>query len=494
LVKELRAKAKEPKFSKREGEVLTLLGDGLTNREIANRLVVTESTVRTYIYRLQEKLGFKNRLEISIYAGRRHFSFSRTPESLNVLETGSERDEMRGVTSVSMRSVPGSTSEAAGESKTEEKGSTASTAIAAEQKAATALSVELDWSADAVDVMEADKIDEIIRECLDLVAEDIHLYGGTVAWFTARGIMSLFGVPVSLELGPQKALYAALAIQEHMQAQQSNKGIQIRTRIGVNTGGVQVEKYPGGLTTKHIPMGNTTELATRVLDVAKPGTVVVTESTYRMTRYLFSFEPMGEARLTRQREPGNIYRLMGQGPAKDRLQAAALRGLTKFVGRQKEIETLKEAFLKARSGSGQMIGIVGDAGIGKSRLLLQFREWLPRNEFSYLEGSCIHYGDSIPYLPFQRALKLHFDFQEGESESLIRAKMETEISKLGEKFSHVLPPLQDVLSVKVEDEEYLKLESVQRKERIFEAIRDILLAESRSRAVVLVIEDVHWID
>ncbi len=497
LVKELRAKARSPKLSEREEEVVTLLGEGLNNREIASRLLVSKSTVRTHIYHLQEKLGLKSRAEVSIWASHRSPGFADTAQRLEMLQMDSAHAGERGLISVPAGETHTPSLGTAPRPLTSENKSTASTAIASERKLTTVLSVELSLSGASAKEVAPERAEELIHECLDLVAQDITRYGGTVAWFTASGVMSFFGIPLSLEHAPQRALIASLAIQERMQThskQPDSRGVEVNTRMGVNTGAVQVEKYPDSLTNKNIPMGDTTELASRLRDMGEPNTVVVSENTYRLARYLFSFEPLGEARINEQQKRANIYRLMGLGSAKTKLEAAALRGLTKFVGRRRELRTLKEVSSNARAYKGQLVGVVGEAGVGKSRLLLQFRERLPRDAFTYLEGSCIHYGDSIPYLPFKQALKSCFDIVEGDSESVSRAKIEAKILGLGGNVALALPPLCDIMSATVGDDSYTKLGPAQKRMRIFEAVRDILLMESRSKTVVLVIEDCHWID
>ena len=138
--------------------------------------------------------------------------------------------------------------------------------------------------------------------------------------------------------------------------------------------------------------------------------------------------------------------------------------------------------------------MVGEAGVGKSRLLLEFRQPLPQEEFTYLEGHCIHYGGSMPYLPILDILRSYFEIREGEREFLIKRKWRRRSSASMRSFRHILPPLQDLLSLKVEDEAYLKLEPKQKRERIFEALRDLFIRESQKKPLVLAIEDLHWID
>ena len=153
-----------------------------------------------------------------------------------------------------------------------------------------------------------------------------------------------------------------------------------------------------------------------------------------------------------------------------------------------------EAWEKVRSGSGQVVGIVGEAGVGKSRLLLEFRSRLPKDECTYLEGRCLHYGGSMPYLPILDVLKSYFDIKEDDREYIVKKKLNEKILQLGEGFQGVLPPFQDILSLKADDKAYLTLEPKAKRDRIFEAIRDLLIRESQNSPLVVAIEDLHWID
>ena len=188
------------------------------------------------------------------------------------------------------------------------------------------------------------------------------------------------------------------------------------------------------------------------------------------------------------------YRLLKPSEAETRIDASIARGLTRFVGRKREFETLKEAFEKARSGEGQVVGVVGEAGVGKSRLLLEFRNALPKHEHIYLEGRCLHYGSSMPYLPILDALRSYLGIREGEQESVIRQKMRDRIVGTDEHLRRCLPPLQELFSIKVDDKDFLNLEPKQKREKTFEAVRDILIRGSQLRPIVWAAEDLHWID
>jgi predicted ATPase len=241
-------------------------------------------------------------------------------------------------------------------------------------------------------------------------------------------------------------------------------------------------------------VGDTTNLASRMQGLASPGSVLISAHTHRLARDFFEFKSLGEMPVKGKEEPQEAYELVGIGEVTTRIAASQAKGLTRFVGRESAMGSLVEGYEKARSGSGQVVGIVGEAGVGKSRLLLEFRNRLPTDEFTYLEGRCLHFGGAMAYLPILDILRSYLSVKEGEQEAVIRKRMTDKISELDEKLEPVLTPLQDLLSLKVEDEAYLNLEPKQRRERVFEAIRDLLVRESQEKALVLAVEDLHWID
>jgi DNA-binding NarL/FixJ family response regulator/class 3 adenylate cyclase/tetratricopeptide (TPR) repeat protein len=497
LINGLPESAMAPKLSQREVEVLRLLGEGLKNQEITKRLIVSESTVRTYIYRLQEKLHLKNRHELIIHAGRHLSNFARIEERLKPLGRYSQSDVRRGLISIPASEATTSALGSVQARHTLEKASAARTPVLPERKIVTALSAELTWYNCATKPVDANKIEETINECRDLVAEEMQRYGGTVVWFTSSGLMSFFGVPVSLEHAPQRALHAALAVQEHVKGfneQLIGRDIRVNARIGINTGAVLVEKDTGDSSAMFKPIGNTTELATKARESAEPGAIVVTRNTYNLTEHEFAFEPLGEIQVDEEKQRVTIHRLVevivrNRKPAK-----IGLRRLTKFVGRDKEIDALNKAFSRAKSGSGQVVGIMGEAGVGKSRLLLEFTRQLSSDKCMYLEGSCRHYGESIAYLPWLQILRAYFNITGEERESIIKKQINKKITQLDSGMLKLVPPLHEILDLSGDDEEYSGLEVMQKRERIFEAIRDILLRKSHDKPIILAIEDCQWID
>ncbi len=345
--------------------------------------------------------------------------------------------------------------------------------------------------------LDPEEVGDLIRPAIDIMAEEIHTYEGTIAQFLGDGLMALFGAPLAHEDAPQRALYAALAIQRRLHEYGERlkpKGIDFRMRVGVNTGLVIVGRIGDDLTMEYTALGDTVNLASRMESAAEPGTVQVAESTYRLTEGYFDFQDLGEIQVKGKEQPVHAYRVLSALPIGTRISASLSRGLSPFVGRERELDSLTYSYEQVKKGQGQVVGVVGEPGVGKSRLLLQFRELLPQEEFTYLEGGCIHYGEAIAYLPILGILRSYFEITEGENEEESKQKMDNKLSSLDGQLAHILPPLQELLSLEVDDQSYLSLEPAQRRDRVFEAIRYLFMAESQSRPLILAIEDLHWID
>jgi class 3 adenylate cyclase/tetratricopeptide (TPR) repeat protein len=373
----------------------------------------------------------------------------------------------------------------------------ARTSMEGERKLVTVLFADVKGFTSISEKLDAEEVQTLIGECLIFLIEEIHRYEGTIAQFLGDGVMALFGAPIAHEDAPQRALYASLAIRQRLNqyAEKLKKqGIEFNMRIGINTGPVVVGRIGDDLTMEYTAMGDTVNLASRMESTAKPGTVLASENTYKMARDFFKFNPLGKIQVKGKEEPVEAYELLEPTEVATRIEAAVVRGLTKFVGRRREMEALKEAFERARSGAGQVIGIVGEAGVGKSRLLLEFRQMLPQGDYTYLQGRCLHYGGSMAYLPFIDILRFYFDIKEGDREYVVKKKMAEKTGQLDDKLKDSLPPLHDILSLKVEDEDYLKLDPPLKRVKIFESIRDLLIRESQNKPLVLAVEDLHWID
>jgi len=366
-----------------------------------------------------------------------------------------------------------------------------------ERKQVTVLFADVKDFTSISEKLDPEEVNDLISDCMAFLTEEIHRYEGTIAQFLGDGLLALFGAPIAHEDAPQRALYAALGMREQLREyalKLKQRRIEFNMRIGLNTGLVVVGRIGDDLTMEYTAMGDTVNLASRMESTAQPGTIQVSENTYRLTEGYFDFQPLGEIEVKGKKEPVKAYRLLGIGHIKTRLRVSEMRGLTPFVGRQRELDHLMHCYDQAKRGQGQVVGIVGEPGVGKSRLLLQLRSVLPQGEYSYLGGECHHYGDTVAYLPILDILRAYFGIEAGEAEVLSRKKLQQSISQLDERLTGMLPPLQELLSLKVEDEQYLRLDPPLRRARIFEAIWSLLIRESQNRPLVLAVEDLQWVD
>jgi class 3 adenylate cyclase/tetratricopeptide (TPR) repeat protein len=371
-------------------------------------------------------------------------------------------------------------------------------AIEGERKLVTVLFADVAGFTALSEKLEPEEVHRIMEGCLKILMDAIHKYEGTINQFTGDGVMALFGAPLAHEDHAQRACYAALAIQKELadygEKIRKEYGQEFRMRIGLNSGPVVVGSIGDDLHMDYTAIGDTINLASRMEGLAQPGTVLLSGNSQRLVKDYFELKPLGPLEVKGKEEPQDGFELVKIGGAATRLEASVARGLTRFVGRENSMAALIEAYEKVKDGSGQVVGVVGEAGVGKSRLLFEFRHRLPKDTFGFLEGRCLHFGGVMPYLPILDILRSFFEIKEGEREAVIRRHLQERVLGLDETLLGTLPPLQDLLSLKVEDEAYLKLEPKERRERVFEALRDLIVRGSQERPLILAIEDLHWID
>ena len=375
---------------------------------------------------------------------------------------------------------------------------TARSTIEGERKLVTVLFADVANFTSLSEKLDPEEVHQIMDGCFKILMDEIHNFEGTINQFTGDGVMALFGAPIAHEDHAQRACFASLSIQKAIEKygeKLKNEGdIDFKMRIGLNSGPVIVGSIGDDLRMDYTAVGDTTNLAARMESLAKPGSVLVSANTYKITHDFFEFKSIGKIDVKGKKEPQEAFELIKKGDVDSRIDASVAKGLTMFVGRKNSIAALMEAYEKVQSGLGQVVGIVGEAGIGKSRLILEFRKKLPPNKAAWLEGRCIHYGGSMAYLPILEILRSYFDINEGDREFIIKKKLEDKILRLDERLKNTLSPFQELLSVKVDNEAYLQLEPTVKKLRKFEAIRDLLIRESESQPLVVVVDDLHWMD
>jgi class 3 adenylate cyclase/tetratricopeptide (TPR) repeat protein len=369
--------------------------------------------------------------------------------------------------------------------------------IEGERKQVTVLFADVKDFTSISEKLDPEDVHKLISECLVFLTEEVHHYEGAIAQFLGDGVMALFGAPIAHEDAPQRALYAALAIQQRLKdyaGKLKKDGIDFKMRIGLNTGLVVVGRIGDDLTMEYTAMGDTVNLASRMESMAQPGTIQVAENTYRLTEGYFDFKPLGEIEVKGKKEPVKAYELLDVGRVRTRLKVSEMRGLTPFVGRERELELLLDGFNRARVGRGQAFSIVGEAGVGKSRLLYEFRTVIAGENITFLEGRCLAYGRGEAYHPVIDMLKANFNIMEGEKDQNIRDKVKAGLKALGVDETYTLPYLLELLSVRDSGIDAISMSPEARKDRILETLKRIALKGSEVRPLVMAFEDLQWLD
>lgn len=375
---------------------------------------------------------------------------------------------------------------------------TTRSSLEGERKLVTVLFVDVANYTSMSEKLDPEEVHQIMDGCFKILMDEIHKYEGTINQFTGDGVMALFGAPVSHEDHAQRACYAALSIQNSMgdygEKIRKETDVEFKMRIGLNSGKVIVGSIGDDLRMDYTAVGDTTNLASRMESNASPGAILLSKNTQRLVRDYFELNFIGMIEVKGKKEAQESFQLVRAGDVDTRMGASVSKGLTRFVGRKNSMATIMEAFETAKSGSGHILAVVGEAGVGKSRLLLEMRNRLSQDEIIYLEGQCLHYGGSMAYLPILDILKSYFDIQEGDREYIIKKKMKERVVSLDDNLVTLLPPIQDLLSLTMDDDKFTKLKPKVKKEKTFEAIRDLIIRISHDKTMIMAIEDLHWMD
>ena len=326
----------------------------------------------------------------------------------------------------------------------------------------------------------------------------VHRFEGTVNQVLGDGIMALFGAPIAHEDHALRACYAALAMQAAMRAYteevRRTRGLELRMRVGLNSGEVVVRAIGNDLHMDYSAVGETTVLAARMEQMATPGSSRLTAATLRLVEGLVQVTALGPVPVKGLEEPVEVFELVGASSLRRRLQAAAARGLTPFVGRQQELEALHQALARAQTGHGQVVALVGEAGVGKSRLVHEVIHSHRTQGWRVLESASVSYGKATPYFPVIDLLKRYCHVDDGDDARTIRAKVTGQVLTLDETLQDILPALLALLDAVPDDSPFLQLDPSQRRQRTLDGLRRVLLRESQVQPLLLVFEDLHWID
>ena len=369
---------------------------------------------------------------------------------------------------------------------------------AGERKTITALFADMAGSTALICDLDPEVAHRLIEPVVALMMEAVHHYEGYVAKSLGDGILALFGAPIAHEDHPQRALFAALrmqqAIRRHADRIRLVEGIPLQIRVGVHTGEVVVRAiHTDDLHTDYDPVGHTIHIASRLEGIATPTSTLVSQSTYKLAEGYFEFKALGATQLKGMRASMSVYELLGPGALRTRLQVSASRGLAGFVGRAAEMARLCLTSEASRAGRGQIVGVVGEAGVGKSRLFHEFKERSQR-DCLVLETFSVSHGKAFANLPLIELLKNYFQITARDDERRCREKVIGKALTLEHSFENLVPYVLDLLGIDHPDSELVAMDPRIRRDRTFDAITQLLARQSRDQPIHLLFEDLQWLD
>jgi class 3 adenylate cyclase/tetratricopeptide (TPR) repeat protein len=379
-----------------------------------------------------------------------------------------------------------------------EKILTSKAALEGERKQVTVLFADLKGSMELLADRDPEEARKLLDPVLERMMEAVHRYEGTVNQVMGDGIMALFGAPLAHEDHAVRACYAALRMQEivkrYAEEVRRAQGLTVRIRVGINSGEVVVRAIGSDLHMDYTAVGQTTHLAARMEQLADPGSILLTAATLELAGGYVEARSLGLVPVKGLPDPVEAYELTGAGTARSRLQATAARGFTPFVGRDPELAHLVRAQEQAHGGHGQLVAIVGEAGVGKSRLYHEFTHSHRVQGWLVLHASAVSHGKSISYLPVIDLLKAYCKLEDRDDHRALREKITGKLFTLDESLKPLLPALFGLLDVPVDDPQWQALDPAQRRHQTLDANKRLLLREAQAQPLVVIFEDLHWVD
>ena len=371
-------------------------------------------------------------------------------------------------------------------------------ALEGERKQVTVFFCDLANSTALADRLGPEVMHLLLNRFFELALAEVHRYEGTVNQFLGDGFMALFGAPIAHEDHARRAVLAALglqkAVREHGVELGGADGVELKVRMGLNTGWVVVGGIGDHLRMDYTAVGDTTNLAARLQQIAEPGAILASEATVRLVQGALQVEPLELVQVKGKPEPIRPYRILG--PVRRQSEVAVLSGaaLSPFVGRQREMIVLDELRERAASGEGQVVGIAGEAGSGKSRLLYELRQRPWKGDAVWLSGRCLSYGSGIPYLPLLHMLRGRWGIGETDGPGAVKARLRRGLEAAGLEPKASLPYLLRLLGIEEDTEALAALSPQALHSRTSAILRQMIFSAGQGRLVVLEIEDLHWID
>ena len=375
---------------------------------------------------------------------------------------------------------------------------TSKAAVEGERKRVTVLFADLRGSMEMIVDRDPEAARRLLDPVLEQMMEAVHRFDGTVNQVMGDGIMALFGAPLAHEDHAVRGCYAALRLQEsvkrYAEAVRREHGVTLSVRVGLNSGEVVVRAIGNDLQMDYTAVGQTTHLAARMEQLAEPGTILLTPETLALAEGFVDVRSIGPVTIKGLAQPLPVFQLTGAAAAHTRLETARARGFSPFVGRDPELQQIQQAAEHARGGHGRIVAVVGDAGVGKSRLFYEFIHGPRTSGWLVLEAGSVSYGKATPFLPVVNLLRGYLRIDARDDARAVRSKVTGGLLTLDRGLEESIPAVTWLLDALEPDNPYLQLEAAQRRRRAIDAVKRVLLRESQVQPLLLVFEDLHWID
>jgi class 3 adenylate cyclase len=371
-------------------------------------------------------------------------------------------------------------------------------ALEGERKQVTVLFADVKGSMDLAAQLDPEEWHRILERFFEILTEGVHRFEGTVNQYTGDGIMALFGAPIAHEDHAQRACYAALHLQEALRGYANElrlrRGLNFSARLGLNSGAVIVAAIGDDLRMDYTAQGQTVGLAARMEQIAEPGKIYLTANTAALVDGYFALSDLGAMEIKGVQGALHVHELQGVGQLRTRLDVSRSRGFSRFVGRGDEMQLLEAALARARDGNAQIVGIVGEAGLGKSRLCFEFLERCRARGLMAYETTGVSHGKTIPFLPMLRLFRAFFGINEQDSDATARERIAGRLLLLDERLRESLPLLFDFMGVADPEHPAPSIAPEARQRQMFDIVRRVVQARGQKETTVTLLEDLHWFD
>jgi adenylate cyclase len=371
-------------------------------------------------------------------------------------------------------------------------------ALEGERKQVTVLFADVIGSMELAESSDPEAWRAIMGRFFGLLSDGVHRFEGTVDKFTGDGIMALFGAPAAHEDHARRACFAALHLQQELAAYTAElrrtEGISLAVRMGLNSGEVVVGAIGDDLGMEYTAIGHTVGLAQRMESLAEPGKAYVTEHTAALVEGYVALEDLGEFEVKGASRPLRVHELTGVGAARGRLDVSRARGFSRFVGRDEEMKVLEDALERAERGEAQVIGVVGEAGVGKSRLCHELAELARARGKPIYHVAAEAHTKSLPLAPVLQMMRAYFDVAELDAPQVARERIAGKLLLLDQSFADDLPLVFDFLGVSDPDHPAPRMDPDARQRQLLDVIKRLIRAQASREPGVTIFEDLHWLD